>query len=149
METVTETSGSQLSKKEHILTNVTDFLASGTNFFHFLRQQSTAVCGNSSFFNWNMFFNQSFISASGNKFFVYWWKLLLKLGGSQFLKTKYFPTSKHQFFRYLQRFWDFFKVEANFPYSGNPFFNKSFMWLVETDFLFSGYSVFWSELFFC
>ena len=31
-------------------------------------------------------------------------ELLLKPGGSQFLKTKYIPASKHQFFRFFQRF---------------------------------------------
>ena len=41
-------------------------------FFHFLRQQSTAACGNKSFFNWNIFFSQSFTLASVNEFFVYW-----------------------------------------------------------------------------
>ena len=33
--TATETSGSQLEKKEHILTHVTDFLAGGTHFLSF------------------------------------------------------------------------------------------------------------------
>ena len=47
----------------------TDFLASGN---HFLREQSTAASGNIFFFNWNIFFNQSFILASENEFFVYW-----------------------------------------------------------------------------
>ena len=37
--------------------------------FHFLRRQSTAVSRNSSFFNWIIFFSQSFISVSGNEFF--------------------------------------------------------------------------------
>ena len=43
----------------------------------------------------------------------------------------------------------FLKVEATFLYSANAFFNKSFIRLVETDFLSSGDRVFWSELFFC
>ena len=59
MKTVIEIIGSQLSKKEHILKKVTDFLASGPIFSHFL--QSTAANENSSFFNWNIFFSQSFI----------------------------------------------------------------------------------------
>ena len=33
---------------------------------------STAASGNIFFFNWNIFFNQSFILASENEFFVYW-----------------------------------------------------------------------------
>ena len=41
-------------------------------FFHFLRQESTAANKNSLFFNWNIFFSQSFIPASENEFFVYW-----------------------------------------------------------------------------
>ena len=41
-------------------------------FFNFLRQQSTAACGNKSFFNWNIFFSQFFTLASVNEFFVYW-----------------------------------------------------------------------------
>ena len=40
-------------------------------FFHFLRQQSTAASGNSSFFNWIIFFRQFFIPASGNELFVF------------------------------------------------------------------------------
>ena len=46
-------------------------------------------------------------------------------------------------------FQKFFKVGATFSYRGNIFSNKSFIRLVETDFLSSGNSVFWSELFFC
>ena len=112
-------------------------------FFYFLRQQSTAASGNSSFFNWSLFFRQSFnptFTASGN----YYWKL----EGSQFLKTKYIPASEHQFFQIIRDF-KIFKVEATFPYSGNAFFNSSFIRLVETDFLSSGNRVFWSELLFC
>ena len=41
-------------------------------FFHFLRHQSTAASGSSFFFNWNIFFSQSFILASENDFFFYW-----------------------------------------------------------------------------
>ena len=90
-------------------------------FFHFLRKQS-----NSSFFLWNIFFCQSFIPASGNELFVYWkqyciilsfsykWKLLLKLGGSQFLKTKVIPARRRQFFRYFQRFQNFLKWKQLF-----------------------------------
>ena len=39
-DTVTETSGRELYKKEHILTNVSYFLTSGTHFLSSLRQQS-------------------------------------------------------------------------------------------------------------
>ena len=42
VETVTETRGSQLQKKEHILTNVNDFLTSGTYFLSF--SQTTINC---------------------------------------------------------------------------------------------------------
>ena len=122
-------------------------------FFHFLRQQSTTACGNSSFFNWNIFFSQSFIPASGNNFFVLktvllyseffcWWKLLLKLGGSQFLKTKnIFLLVNTSFFDIFEDF-KIFKVEATFSYCENSFFNKSFIQLVKMDFLSSGNSVF-------
>ena len=37
METVTEISGSQFLKKDHILTNVTDFLAIGNHFLPFFQ----------------------------------------------------------------------------------------------------------------
>ena len=40
-------------------------------FFHFLRQQSTAVSESSFFFSQNLFFSQSFIPTSENDFFVY------------------------------------------------------------------------------
>ena len=50
----------------------------------------------------------------------------------------------------------FLKVEATFPYSGNAFFNKFFIWLVEMDFLASGNQFFLyfsenpvSDSFFC
>ena len=42
VKTVTETSGSQLQKKEHALTNVTDFRASRTHFLSFF--QTTVNC---------------------------------------------------------------------------------------------------------
>ena len=97
-------------------------------FFHFLKKQSTAASRNSSFFNQNIFFSQSFILAGGNKFFDHWKqycfsltffckeKLLLKLGEGKFLKTKYIPASEHPLFDIFR---DFFKVQATFPYSGN------------------------------
>ena len=40
VETATEISGSQFLKKDHILNNVTDFLASGNNFFPFSSDSS-------------------------------------------------------------------------------------------------------------
>ena len=67
--------------------------------------------GSSFFFNWNIFFYQSFIPASKNDFFVYWkqyffyskfffyyWKILLKFGGRQILKTNHIPASENQYF---------------------------------------------------
>ena len=50
-ETITETSGSQLQKKQHILTNVTKFLASGT---HFLSFSQTTV----NYYQWKQFILQ-------------------------------------------------------------------------------------------
>ena len=50
VETVTEISGSQLFK-DHILTNVTDFLTSGNHFFHFL--QTAVNC-----YQWKQFILQ-------------------------------------------------------------------------------------------
>ena len=43
METVTKVKRNQFLKKDRPLTNVTDLLASGTIFFHFLIKQSTAA----------------------------------------------------------------------------------------------------------
>ena len=40
MEIVTEISGSQFLKKNHILNNVTDFLATGNHFFPFSSDSS-------------------------------------------------------------------------------------------------------------
>ena len=106
----------------------TDFLASGNHFLPFSQTAVNCASGNNLFFKRNTFFSQSFIQASWNEFFVYWkqycfipsffykWKLLLKL--SEILR--------------------FFKVETTFPYSGNAFFNKSFIRLVKTDFLSNG-----------
>ena len=42
-----------------------------TIFFHFLRQQSAGASGSSFFFNWDIFFSQSFIPASESEFFVF------------------------------------------------------------------------------
>ena len=61
--------------------------------------------------------------------------MLLKLGESHFLKTKYIPAGEHQFFRYFQQF-------DIFDYNENIFFNKSFIRQVETDFLPSGNGIF-------
>ena len=52
--------------------------------------------------------------------FFSWWKLLLILGPSQFLKTTHIHASGHHVFRFFQRF---FEVEAAFPNSGNVLFN--------------------------
>ena len=48
----------------------TDFWLVETIFLHFLRQQSTATSGSSFFFNWNIFFSQSFISLVWTSFFL-------------------------------------------------------------------------------
>ena len=45
VEILTEISGSQFLKIYNILTNVNDFLASGTIFFHFFKQKSTVASG--------------------------------------------------------------------------------------------------------
>ena len=138
----------------HILTNVTNFQAKGTRFPD--NSQLLPVETVHSSFGTCFSANPS---SRGNEFFVYWkqycfipsffcqWKLLLKFVGSQFLKMKY--SWWKPIFSIFSEILGFFKVEATFPYSGNAFFNKSFIQLVETDFLSSGNSVFWSELFFC
>ena len=137
-----------------------DFLASGNHFLPFSQTAVNCCQWKQFFINWNIFFSQSFIPASGNEFFVYWksycfipsifcWRnLLFKIGGSQFLKTKYIPAREHVFSIFLEIL-RFFKVEATFSYCGNGFFNKFFIQLVKTDFLCSGNNVFWSELFLC
>ena len=93
-------------------------------------------------------------------FLVYWkkycfipsffcqWKILSKLGGSQFLKTRHIPAIVNtNFFIFFLELLRFFKVEETFPYSGSAFFNKFFIWLVETDFLSSGNCFFISAIF--
>ena len=89
----------------------TDFLASANNFLPFYG--TTVNC-----YQWKQFILQPghifqlilVISASVNEFFVCWkqyqfipnffcqWKLLLKLGESQFLKTDHIPATGHHFF---------------------------------------------------
>ena len=65
--------GNQFIKKDHILTNVTViFWPVETLFFYFYRQQLTDANGSNLFFNWNIFFSQSFVSDNGNEIFVYW-----------------------------------------------------------------------------
>ena len=56
----------------------------------------------------------------------------MKLGVSQFLKANQIPASRCQFVRFLLRF---LKVEAAFPFRGNVFLYKSYIRVVETDFL--------------
>ena len=75
--------------------------------------------------------------------------MLLKLGESHFLKTKYIPAGEHQFFRYFQQFdiFDiFFKVEELFHimktyFSTNPSSGKwkQIFCLVETVFFHQSY----------
>ena len=92
-----------------------------TIFCNFLRQQSTATSGSSFSFNQNIL--ETFLSVLSVVLFRVFcckWKLLLKSGGSPFLKTNHVPASGHQFFKFFRRF---FKVEAAFSYSGNIFLN--------------------------
>ena len=98
-----------------------------TIFFHFLRQKSTTASGSSFFFNWTIFFSQSFILASEYEFTVYWkqyffyFKFFLlmenitKIWRKPNLQTNDIPASGHHFF-YLF-FQMFLKVEAVLSYS--------------------------------
>ena len=61
-----------------------------------------------------------FLSIVSFRVFLYKWKLLLKLSGSQFFKDKSYSTTGHQFFQFFQRL---LKVDAAFPYIGNVFIN--------------------------
>ena len=135
METITETSGSQLWKKEHI----------EPILFHFIRQQSTAASGDSSFFNWNICFSQSFIPASENEFFVYWKQYcftleffllvetIVEIWRKSIFKDETYSCWWTQAFSIFSETLRCFKVEATFPFSGNAFFNKSYIWLLEMD----------------
>ena len=71
----------------------TEFLANGKHFFHFLNQQSTATSGGSLLFNYNILEAWKrgfclFCLLFYSEFFFCKWKLLLKLGGRQFLKDE-------------------------------------------------------------
>ena len=132
-----------------------------TNFFHFLRQRSTAASGNSSFFNWNTFFSQSFIPAGWNEFFcllgtvLFYSELfflvesIFESWGKSVFKDEMYSCSWTPVFSIFSEVLRFFKVEATLAYCGNAFSSKSFIRLMETDFLYCGNSGFWSELFFC
>ena len=128
-----------------------------TIFFHFLRHQSTAASGSSFFFNWNIFFNQSFIPASEKQFFVYWKRcffipsfFLLMENITEILKKSNFKYEPHSckwrpiFFNFS----DIFKVEAVLQYS-KVYFSISFIRLVQMSFLPAERVFFWSELFCC
>ena len=87
--------------------------------FYLLRQQSTAASGRSFFFNWNVFFSQTFISDCENGLYLletvffcskFFSANGLKFGGSQIFKKNHISASGHQFL-------SFFKVEAVLPYS--------------------------------
>ena len=75
-------------------------------------------------------------SASGN----YYWNL----GWDRFLlvNTNFFLSIFSEILKFL-------KVQTTFPYSGNAFFSKFFIRVLKKDFLSSGNSVFWTELFSC
>ena len=130
----------------------TDFCASGNHFLSF-RQQTAVNC-----YQWKqffielehignvetrflsvfcLFFYSEFFSVSGN----YYWNQ----GEVNFLKTNHVPASGHQFFRFFR---DFLKWKQLFRIE-ETYFSISFTWLVQTDFLPSGNSIFWSVLFFC
>ena len=135
----------------------TVYFLSGT---YFSANLSTAARQNGSFFNWKIFLSQSFIPASGNEFsgllekvlFYFEFFLLVETiirtwRKSIFKDETYSCDSEHQFFRFFLAALRFFKVEETFPYSGNAFFNKSFIRLVETDFLSRGNCFFISAIF--
>ena len=82
-------------------------------FVHFLRQQSTAASENSSFLNWNIFYSQCFIPASGKELFCLLETVLFYSEISLLVETiietwrrkdKHIPASEYQFFQYFQRF---------------------------------------------
>ena len=114
----------------------------------------------SSFFNWKIFFSESFIPASGSEFsgllekvlfyseFFLLVETIIKTWRKSIFKDEtYSCYSEHQFFHFFLEVLRFFKVEETFPYSGSAFFNKFFIWLVETDFLSSGNCFFISAIF--
>ena len=72
METVTEISGSQFVKKDHILTNLTDFLAN-RNLFLFFSDSSQLLPVEAVYSSTGAYFsvNPSF-PTSTNELFVYW-----------------------------------------------------------------------------
>ena len=126
VETVTEISGSQFFK-DHILTNVTDFLTSGNHFFPFSSDSSQLLSVEAVYSSTEAyFFSQSFISASEIKFFCYWKQhcfivrffllaeIMIEMRGQSIFKEEPLATN---FFQKC------FKVETAFPYSGNIFFN--------------------------
>ena len=106
METVTEISGSQYVKKDHILTNLTDFLAN-RNLFLFFSDSSQLLPVEAVYSSTGAYFsvNPSF-PTSTNELFVYWKHycfilrlfLYLKSRGSEFLKMNHIPASRHQSF---------------------------------------------------
>ena len=135
----------------------TDFLASGNHFLPFSQTAANCCQWKFFFFNWNIFFSQSFIAASENEFFVYWKQNFLipsffllmenitEIGESQILKTNHIPASGHHFFYFFKYF---LKWKPCFRIV-KAYFSISFIWLVQTNFLPSETVFFWSELFCC
>ena len=149
IKTVTAISESQFLRKDHILTNVTDFLANGNQLLPFF-QKEVNCC------QWKQFLlqldnSQSSIRDSGNDFFVYQKhycviasfsllvETIIEVRWKSVFKDEPYSCQRTPIFKIFQRF---FKVGATFSYSGNIFFNKSFIRLVETDLLSSGNSAF-------
>ena len=118
-----------------------------TIFFHFFRRQSTYVSGKvhsltGTYFSANPLFwlaKTSFL-ATGNSVDLFrvfsasknYYSNLGEIKKRR--KTKYISASEHQFFSIFSEILRFFKVEATFLYSGNAFFNRSFIRLVEKNF---------------
>ena len=112
VKTVTEISGSQFLKKDHILTYVTGFLASGNHFFQFYLDISQLLSVAAVYSSTEAYFsvNPSFRPVKSS---------FLSTESSISLLSDFFVrgTIGHKFFQ------KFCKVEAAFLYSGNVFFN--------------------------
>ena len=124
METVTEISGSQFLKKDHILTNLNDFLAIG-NLFLFFQNKLLPVKAVYSSTGAYFSVNPSF-PTSTNELFVYWkhYCFILRLfllaetvfeikGKSIFKDEPYSCYSTPIFFNFFRYF---LKREPGFPY---------------------------------
>ena len=127
----------------------TDSLASGNHFLPFSQIAANCCHGSSFFFNWNIFFSQSFIPTSEKELFVDWSIFLFQ---AFFLLIENITEiwGKSNFKEWTPMFFDFFRYFLKWKPCFcivEAYFSIFFIRVVQTDFLPTETLFFWSKLF--